>query len=141
MGPWADGKRRQRPFSLEKLSPVVVRRSTILVHAADIQDRDGAVDVLKAARFRFPWLRHVFADGGYGQMDPRNYQAIRYRKGLQTPASSVGRRGDIRLARSMPEACKGLGNIHRILNRSGTDRVDPHAHATNRKVLLRLRNF
>ena len=36
----------------------------ILVHAADIQDRDGAVDVLKAARFRFPWLRHVFADGG-----------------------------------------------------------------------------
>jgi len=37
----------------------------ILVHAADIQDRDGAVEVLKAIRFRFPWLRHVFADGGY----------------------------------------------------------------------------
>ena len=31
----------------------------ILVHAADIQDRDGAPDVLKAIRFRFPWLRHV----------------------------------------------------------------------------------
>ena len=37
----------------------------VLVHAADIQDRDGAPDVLKAIRFRFPWLRHVFADGGY----------------------------------------------------------------------------
>ena len=37
----------------------------ILVHAADIQDRDGAVDVLKAIRLRFPFLRHVFADGGY----------------------------------------------------------------------------
>lgn len=37
----------------------------ILVHAADIQDRDGAPDVLKAIRLRFPWLRHVFADGGY----------------------------------------------------------------------------
>jgi transposase len=37
----------------------------ILVHAADIQDRDGAVDVLKAIRYRLPWLRHVFADGGY----------------------------------------------------------------------------
>lgn len=37
----------------------------ILVHAADIQDRDGAVDVLAAIRNRFPWLRHVFADGGY----------------------------------------------------------------------------
>ena len=34
----------------------------ILVHAADIQDRDGAVDVLKAVRFRFPWLRHVIAE-------------------------------------------------------------------------------
>ena len=37
----------------------------ILVHTADIQDRDGAVDVLQAVRRRFPWLRHVFADGGY----------------------------------------------------------------------------
>lgn len=37
----------------------------ILVHAADIQDRDGAVDVLRAIRHRFPWLRHIFADGGY----------------------------------------------------------------------------
>jgi len=36
-----------------------------LVHAADIQDRDGAPAVLAGARYRFPWLRHVFADGGY----------------------------------------------------------------------------
>ena len=38
---------------------------TALVHAADIQDRDGAPAVLARARYRFPWLRHVFADGGY----------------------------------------------------------------------------
>lgn len=44
----------------------------ILVHAADIQDRDGAVDVLKAIRNRFPWLRHVFADGGYAGDKLRN---------------------------------------------------------------------
>lgn len=37
----------------------------VLVHAADIQDRDGAVDVLAAVLTRFPWLRHVSADGGY----------------------------------------------------------------------------
>jgi len=37
----------------------------VVVHAADIQDRDGAPMVLKAIRHRFPWLRHVFADGGY----------------------------------------------------------------------------
>ena len=36
-----------------------------LVHAADIQDRDGAPAVLAEARSRFPWMRHVFADGGY----------------------------------------------------------------------------
>lgn len=37
----------------------------VLVHTAGIQDRDGAPDVLKNIRHRFPWLRHVFADGGY----------------------------------------------------------------------------
>lgn len=41
----------------------------IIIHAADVQDRDGAPNMLKAARYRsryrFPLLRHVFADGGY----------------------------------------------------------------------------
>jgi transposase len=36
-----------------------------VVHTADIQDRDGAPDVLKSIRYRFPYLRHIFADGGY----------------------------------------------------------------------------
>ena len=36
-----------------------------VVHPADIQDRDGAPLVLATARFLYPWLRHVFADGGY----------------------------------------------------------------------------
>jgi len=35
------------------------------VHAADIQDRDGAVGVLASIRAPYPWLRHIFADGGY----------------------------------------------------------------------------
>ena len=35
------------------------------VHSADIQDRDGAADVLGSIRHSCPWLRHVFADGGY----------------------------------------------------------------------------
>ena len=35
------------------------------VHGADIQDRDGAVGVLASIGDLFPWLRHVFADGGY----------------------------------------------------------------------------
>lgn len=37
----------------------------VVVHSAGLQDRDGAPDVFNAIRHRFPWLRHVFADGGY----------------------------------------------------------------------------
>ena len=36
-----------------------------IVHEADIQDRDGAPALLASIRHSFPWLRHVFADGGY----------------------------------------------------------------------------
>jgi len=37
----------------------------LVVHTADIQDRDGAVPVLQSIRRFYPFLRHVFADGGY----------------------------------------------------------------------------
>ena len=36
-----------------------------IVHPANVQDRDGAPALLKGARRLVPWLRHVFADGGY----------------------------------------------------------------------------
>ena len=37
----------------------------LIVHGADVQDRDGAPLVLKSIRHAFPWLRHLFADGAY----------------------------------------------------------------------------
>ena len=37
----------------------------LVVHSAGIQDRDGAPAVLGTIRRLYPWLRHVFADGGY----------------------------------------------------------------------------
>lgn len=37
----------------------------LVVHIASLQDRDGAVAVLASIRRLYPWLRHVFADGGY----------------------------------------------------------------------------
>ena len=37
----------------------------LVVHIASIQDRDGAVAVLASIRKLYPWLRHIFADGGY----------------------------------------------------------------------------
>ncbi len=36
-----------------------------VVHPADIQDRDGGPLVAKALKYKYPWLRHLFADGGY----------------------------------------------------------------------------
>jgi transposase len=36
-----------------------------IVHPADVQDRDGAPLLLEHIRYQYPWLRHVFADGGY----------------------------------------------------------------------------
>ena len=42
-----------------------------VVHAADIQDRDGAPMVLAEVAARYPKLRHIFADGGYGGEKPK----------------------------------------------------------------------
>jgi transposase len=58
------GKRiagRKRHIITDTVGHLVAAR----VHAADIQDRDGAPDLLSSIRYLFPWLRHVFADGGY----------------------------------------------------------------------------
>lgn len=37
----------------------------LIVHAADIQDRDGGLAVLTSIRSLYPWLRHLFADAAY----------------------------------------------------------------------------
>lgn len=37
----------------------------VVVHAADLQDRDGARLVLAALKDRFPRLKLIWADGGY----------------------------------------------------------------------------
>ncbi|NDV88942.1 IS5 family transposase [Aurantimonas aggregata] len=54
-------KRRKRHIVTDTLGLLL----TGVIHAADIQDRDGATIVLKSLRYRFPWLRHIFADSGY----------------------------------------------------------------------------
>ena len=35
------------------------------VHAASVQDRDGAETLLRRARRRFPFIERVIGDGGY----------------------------------------------------------------------------
>jgi transposase len=41
------------------------RLLAVEVHAADVQDRDGAKGVLKRSRARFPFVEKVYAGGGY----------------------------------------------------------------------------
>lgn len=52
---------RKRHIVTDTLGHLVAAK----VHAADVQDRDGAPALLASIRYLFPWLRHVFADGGY----------------------------------------------------------------------------
>ena len=40
-------------------SPTRQGSISLLVHTADIQDRDGAVSLLASIRHSFPWWRHV----------------------------------------------------------------------------------
>src|SRR5580704_8734860 len=37
----------------------------IVVHPADVQDRDGAEELLRRTRRLFPFIEVIFADGGY----------------------------------------------------------------------------
>jgi NAD(P)-dependent dehydrogenase (short-subunit alcohol dehydrogenase family) len=38
---------------------------SVVVHPADVQDRDGARQVLRTARRLFPFIDRIFADAGY----------------------------------------------------------------------------
>ena len=40
----------------------------MIVHAADIQDADGAGDLLRRLKRLYPWLRVVFADSVYDRL-------------------------------------------------------------------------
>jgi transposase len=38
---------------------------SVVVHPANVQDRDGAFHLLRRARRLFPFITRIFADGGY----------------------------------------------------------------------------
>ncbi len=92
-----------------------------IVHAADIQDRDGGELVMATMFGMFPFLLKLYADGGYqgpavsrrpqenhGSSQRRDRQALRSSQGLRRPAEAMGRRANFRLARTMPKAREGL---------------------------------
>lgn len=58
-------KGRKRHILVDTLGLLLV----VVVHAADVQDRDGARLVLGRAKDLFPRLKKIWADGGYaGQL-------------------------------------------------------------------------
>lgn len=62
----------------------------VVVHGADVQDRDGAPLALASIRHRWPWLRHVFADGGYS--GPKLRRALKGKGGWTI---QIAKRSDV----------------------------------------------
>jgi putative transposase len=69
-GPWLDpsgcdaGKKikgRKRHILVDTMGLLL----SVVVHPADVQDRDGAFQLLRRARRLFPFIERIFADGGY----------------------------------------------------------------------------
>ena len=82
------GTRRTTCRDLRRIGPLV----GLVVHPADIQDRDGAPGLLRSIRSAYPWLRHIFADGGYagpklkGALDKIGRWTLVHRFGGSGPA-------------------------------------------------------
>ena len=79
------------------------------VHAADIQDRDGAPGVLASIRYLFPWLRHVprLREGRLLPMAPtpaRNWRPL-----LSGTGSGRSRSSSDRIRPRVFRCCHGAG--------------------------------
>ena len=92
------------------------------MHAADIQDRDGGALVMATMFGLYPFLLKLYADGGYQgpvfrdavtkilarvnvEIVKRSDQA----KGFVVLPKTLGRRKNLRMARALQTARKGLG--------------------------------
>ena len=141
----------------------------LVVHAANIQDRDGLGLVCARIRRRFPWLRHLFADAGYqGEVAARAAARERLRLEIvkrprdaqgfhllprrppgpfgpvpagMEPQARLGDRADLRLARPQPKARQGLRALDRHHDCDGRPRHHPTAHAPAGKPLINNQNF
>jgi transposase len=86
-----------------------------VIHVANIQDRDGLALVGRRVRRRFPWLRLVFADGGY-QGETAAGEAAREGLRLEIVTRDPGARGFAVLPRRwvVERTFAGLGRNRRL---------------------------
>ena len=142
-------KGRKRHIVVDTLGLLV----GVVVHAADIQDRDGAPVVLKdhtqALAVAAPYLcrrrlcrtETARRPAKGRQVHNGDHQAIGQRQRLRGPAAPMGRRADLRMAGQMPQAGQGLRANHRIRTGLGLHRKHQNAHPTAREGLKTPRSF
>lgn len=123
------------------------------MHAADGQDRDSAASVIAVIHNCYPWLRNVFADGGYAgkklkaalaRMGKWTIQIVKRSdkaKGFEViPRRWVVERTFAWLSRK-PQARQGLRADSRKRNRLALHRLHPASRQTNRKSLTSIAIF
>ena len=112
----------------------------IAVHAASVQDRDGAPAVILRVLEKAPRIKKIWADGGYQGETPTfakvgDGNAIsqsKHRRVHRSPPS-VGRRADLRLDVALSASGEGLrAELGELFGVGAAGRVPFHA-APNRK--------
>ena len=139
---------RKRHILVDTLGLLLV----LVVHTADIQDRDGLALVCRRLRRRFPWLRLIFADGGYQgetaacaaaqeglRLDDRHARARHAR--LRRPAAPMGGGTNLRVVGPQPAAGQGLRDDHHVRRHDGLSRLPPAPPAAARKSLKPISSF
>src|SRR5207247_3737168 len=92
-----------------------------IIHPADIQDRAGGILLLVTLFGMYPFLKKLFADGGYQgpdfqkalakilpQLETEIVKRSDRTKGF-VASTPLGRRTHLCLAQPLPKACQGLG--------------------------------
>jgi len=93
-----------------------------IVHPADIQDRDGGILLLATLFGMYPFLKKLFADGGYQgaefqkalakilpYLETEIVKRSRSCQRICSASTPLGRRTDDCVAQPLPTARKGLG--------------------------------
>ncbi len=117
-----------------------------VVHAASIQDRDGAVAVLARTRKLFPFLKLIWADAAYRGPklatalrppadDTGNRQPNRGHERLPRAAPPLGRRTHLRLVRPLAAARQGLRGHRRNRLRLARNRHHSARPQASRKAM------
>ncbi len=117
----------------------------LLVHPADVQDRNGAVPLLKLFRGRHPFVKLAYADSAYSSPRVKMATSISIeivrkfadQTGFVVHPHRLGPRTHIRVAQSQPTSRKGLRADHPIRHRLPLRCIRYDAHPTLGSLRMR----